>query len=81
MGNTRPFSYPSDVGNEEWRIVAPYLVLRREDAPQRILTAGGISWASLSHEDRQPVADDAEGSAVVAGRLSANAAVDTGRVL
>src|ERR1700716_1683343 len=35
MGNKRPFGYPSDVGNEEWRFVAPYLALSREDAPQR----------------------------------------------
>jgi transposase len=35
MGNKKPFSYPSDIGNEEWRFVAPYLALCREDAPQR----------------------------------------------
>ena len=28
--------YPSDVSNEEWAFVAPYLALLREDAPQRI---------------------------------------------
>jgi hypothetical protein len=27
--------YPSDVSNEEWTFVAPYLALVREDAPQR----------------------------------------------
>jgi transposase len=27
--------YPSDVTNEEWAFVAPYLTLMREDAPQR----------------------------------------------
>jgi transposase len=27
--------YPSDVSNEEWAFVAPYLALVREDAPQR----------------------------------------------
>src|SRR5512144_143971 len=27
--------YPSDVTDEEWAFVAPYLVLMREDAPQR----------------------------------------------
>lgn len=27
--------YPSDVNDEEWAFVAPYLVLMREDAPQR----------------------------------------------
>lgn len=28
-------SYPSDVSDEEWLFVAPYLTLTREDAPQR----------------------------------------------
>lgn len=27
--------YPSDVPDEEWAFVAPYLALVREDAPQR----------------------------------------------
>ena len=34
----RPISrrpYPSDVSDEEWAFVAPYLTLMREDAPQR----------------------------------------------
>src|SRR5215212_6796917 len=33
MANRKP--YPSDVSNEEWAFVAPYLALVREDAPQR----------------------------------------------
>ena len=28
-----PRSYPSDVKEEEWAFVAPYLALLREDAP------------------------------------------------
>jgi len=28
-------AYPSDVSDEEWALVAPYLTLLREDAPQR----------------------------------------------
>jgi transposase len=28
-------AYPTDVSDEEWHFVAPYLVLMREDAPQR----------------------------------------------
>ena len=28
-------AYPSDVSDEEWAFVAPYLTLMREDAPQR----------------------------------------------
>ena len=27
--------YPSDISDEEWALVAPYLTLVREDAPQR----------------------------------------------
>jgi transposase len=27
--------YPSDVSDDEWGFVAPYLTLMREDAPQR----------------------------------------------
>jgi transposase len=33
MSERRP--YPSDVSDEEWAFVAPYLTLMREDAPQR----------------------------------------------
>ena len=28
-------AYPSDVTDEEWLFVSPYLTLMREDAPQR----------------------------------------------
>jgi len=28
--------YPSDVSDEEWELVAPYLTLMTEDAPQRV---------------------------------------------
>jgi transposase len=31
----KPKPYPSDVTDEEWAFVAPYLTLMREDAPQR----------------------------------------------
>lgn len=30
-----PRGYTSDVSNEEWSLVAPYLTLTREDTPQR----------------------------------------------
>jgi hypothetical protein len=32
IGNKGPVGYPSDVSDEEWAFVAPYLVLCREDA-------------------------------------------------
>jgi len=35
--NTAPSRerYPSDVSDEEWALLAPYLTLMKEDAPQR----------------------------------------------
>ena len=31
-------SYPSDVSDEEWASVVPYLSLIREDAPNEVMT-------------------------------------------
>lgn len=54
--------YPSDVPDEEWAFVAPYLTLLREDAPQRDhdlrevfnalrwLLRAGASWRMLPHD-------------------------------
>jgi transposase len=54
--------YPSDVSDEEWALVAPYLTLMREDAPQREhdlrevfnglrwLIRAGASWRMLPHD-------------------------------
>jgi len=54
--------YPSDVTDEEWAFVAPYLALVREDAPQRThslrevfnglrwLVRSGASWRLLPHD-------------------------------
>jgi transposase len=33
MPNRKP--YPTDVNDEEWAFVAPYLALVRQDSPQR----------------------------------------------
>src|SRR3954465_13729482 len=55
-------SYPSDVSDEEWAFVAPYLTLMREDAPQRDHTLravfnalrwmarAGAGWRLLPHD-------------------------------
>src|SRR4051794_27088436 len=55
-------SYPSDVSDEEWAFVAPYLTLLREDAPQRDHTLravfnalrwmvrAGAPWRLLPHD-------------------------------
>ena len=54
--------YPSDVSDEEWALCAPYLVLMREDAPQRIyplrtmfnavryLVRAGCGWRMLPND-------------------------------
>jgi transposase len=54
--------YPSDVSDEEWAFVAPYLTLVREDAPQRRhdlrevfnglrwLVRTGAEWRMLPHD-------------------------------
>jgi len=55
-------SYPSDVTDEEWALVAPYPTLMREDAPQReqsprdifnalrSMARSGSPWRSMPHE-------------------------------
>jgi len=52
--------YPSDVNDEEWAFVAPYLALCREDAPQR---AGCVQRSAVYREVGHAVADDAARSA------------------
>jgi transposase len=54
--------YPSDVTDEEWSFVAPYLTLMREDAPQRehslrevfnalrYIVRGGNSWRMMPND-------------------------------
>ena len=54
--------YPTDVSDEEWAFIAPYLTLMREDAPQReyplrevfnglrYVVRGGISWRMIPND-------------------------------
>ena len=54
--------YPSDISDEEWAFVIPYLALVREDAPQRThnlrevfnalrwIVRSGASWRMLPHD-------------------------------
>ncbi len=54
--------YDSDVSDEEWAFLAPYLVLMREDAPQRryplreifnglrFIARTGLQWRSMPHD-------------------------------
>ena len=55
-------AYPSDVSDEEWAFVAPYLTLMSEDAPQRdhslrevfnglrYIVRGGIPWRMMPND-------------------------------
>ncbi len=55
-------AYPTDVSDEEWEFVAPYLTLMREDAPQRrhdlrevfnglrFIVRGGLQWRLMPHD-------------------------------
>jgi transposase len=55
-------AYPSDVSDEEWALVVPYLTLMTEDAPQRAhslrevfnglrwIVRAGAAWRMLSHD-------------------------------
>lgn len=54
--------YPTDVSDDEWNFVAPYLTLMREDAPQRehplrevfnglrYVVRGGVSWRMVPND-------------------------------
>jgi len=60
MSERKP--YPTDVRDEEWALVAPYLTLMTEDAPQRdyplrevfnglrYVVRGGISWRMIPND-------------------------------
>lgn len=62
MQSLRTRSYPSDVGDEEWCFVAPYLALLPEDAAQRVhplremfnalkwIVRAGAPWRLLPHD-------------------------------
>jgi transposase len=48
-------AYPSDVSDEEWALVAPYLTLMTEDAPQREhslrwIVRAGAAWRMMPHD-------------------------------
>jgi len=55
-------AYPSDVGDDEWALVTPYLTLMREDAPQRehelrevfnglrYVIRTGATWRMMPHD-------------------------------
>ena len=55
-------AYPSDVSDDEWLFMAPYLILMREDAPQRLhelrevfngarwIVRAGAAWRMMPHD-------------------------------
>ena len=55
-------AYPTDVSDDEWAFVAPYLTLMREDAPQReyslrelfnglrYIVRTGVQWRYMAHD-------------------------------
>jgi transposase len=55
-------AYPSDVSDQEWAFVAPYLTLMKEDAPQRVhdlrevfnglrwIVRAGASWRMMPND-------------------------------
>jgi transposase len=77
--------YPSDVSDEEWSFVAPYLMLLPTDASQRkydlrevfngvrYIVRTGAHWRMMPH--------DAARSAALATRVSADAPLDGGRLV
>ncbi len=74
--NTRK-PYPSDVCDDEWAFVAPYLTLMAEDAPQRDHPLREVfifilQRRPLDRSHRRPVAHDAERSDALVHRLPAD---------
>lgn len=62
MDTTPRTPYPTDVSDEEWTFLAPYLTLMREDAPQRrhslrelfnglrFIARTGLQWRFMPHD-------------------------------
>src|SRR5215203_5270777 len=77
MATRKP--YPSDVSDEEWAFVAPYLALLREDAPQRTHdlreVLNGLRWIVRTGSAWRYLALHAPRPTSVGGSLPANAAV------
>lgn len=81
MTGKGPEPYPSDVTDEEWAFVLPYLLLCREDSPQRRHDLHGVQRGALCGRDRWAVAFSAARVRSVVGGLSAEAALVEGWLL
>src|SRR5882757_7626751 len=74
--------YPSDVTDKEWAFVLPYLLLCREDSPQRKHEfENGFQRRSVRGANGRPVAVPAARFAALVRGVSADAALAQGRVL
>jgi hypothetical protein len=70
--------YPSDVSDEEWSFVAPYLTLNRLDGENRKHDLRGVQRTALAGAQRRPLAHDAARIPAMAGGISADAALAGG---
>ncbi|SFH91873.1 transposase [Planctomicrobium piriforme] len=86
-------AYPSDVTDDEWAFLAPYLALVREDAPQRVhslravfnamrwLVRTGAQWrfmTAANEQEREQVADLCAAAQDATGETIEVAYVDQG---
>ena len=72
--------YPSDVSDDEWAFVAPYLTLMTEDAPQRDYPLrevfNALRWLVRAGAPWRPLAPAAQRPAALAHRLRSGHALD-----
>ena len=71
--------YPSDISDEEWSLVVPYLLLQREDAGQRQHDPGGVHRPALHRGDGCAMAVDTLGH-LLALHVTSASADDRGEV-
>jgi transposase len=73
--------YPTDVSDEEWEFVAPYLTLMKEDAPQRRYPLRDLfRCRALDGEGGLPVAHAAGGLSALERSRAAGQTLDAGRL-
>jgi hypothetical protein len=74
--------YPSDVFDDEWALVSPYLTLRPEHVGQCEYSLREVfNGLRYVHQDRRTLALDAKRPAALGCRLSAGPALAGGRML
>jgi hypothetical protein len=73
--------YPSDVSPGEWSLIAPYLLLQREDAGQWAHDLRGVQRSALHPGDRCALALNPERPSALGGGIPADSTVAGGRML